>query len=215
MRRLVPYLATHILRPFHRFFPDLLWHVDAEAPTAYLTFDDGPTTDLTRDLLDLLAKHDAHATHFLLGRHAEQHPELVRAIVNEGHRVGNHTYSHPDPWTTPQEELADELERTTTVLQDHTRRPIRALRPPYGHPTGFLRQWCAAENQRMVMWDVMPGDYLQTATASQVSSFVINHVRPGSVIVLHDNPICEDVTPQALETILDTLSAEGWRFDAL
>jgi peptidoglycan/xylan/chitin deacetylase (PgdA/CDA1 family) len=214
MRVLIPYLATHGLRPFHRFFPDMLWRVDAEAPTAYLTFDDGPTPEVTRDLIDILDDYDAQATHFLIGHHAEQHPDLVRALTEKGHRVGNHTYSHVDPWTTPADELADELERTTRILQDLAG-PVRALRPPYGHPTGFLREWCAAQNQRMVMWDVMPGDYLQTATASRVSSFVLNHVRPGSVIVLHDNPICEDVTPQALDTILDTLTARGWRFDAL
>lgn len=215
MRVLVPYLATHGLRPFQRFFPDMLWRVDATAPTAYLTFDDGPTSELTRPILDILAEYDAQATHFLLGSHAEQHPQLVRAITSHGHRVGNHTYSHPDPWSTTQETLARELERTTRILRETANAPVRTLRPPYGHPTPFLREWCAAQNQRMVMWDVMPGDYLQTATASRVSSFVINHVRPGSVIVLHDNPICEDVTPQALETILDTLTAKGWRFDAL
>jgi peptidoglycan/xylan/chitin deacetylase (PgdA/CDA1 family) len=215
MRVLIPYLATHGLRPFHRFFPDLLWRVDANARTAYLTFDDGPTTEVTRPLLDILEEYDARATHFLVGRHAEEHPDLVRALVDAGHRVGNHTYTHPDPWTLSEEALARELQRTTALLEDLVRAPIRALRPPYGHPTGFLREWCAAQNQRMVMWDVMPGDYLQTATAERVSSFVINHIRPGSVIVLHDNPICEDVTPQALDTILDTLTGEGWRFDAL
>ncbi|PQJ33732.1 polysaccharide deacetylase family protein [Salinibacter sp. 10B] len=215
MRILVPYLATHGLRPFHRFFPDMLWRVDAQAPTAYLTFDDGPTTECTRALLDTLSEYNAQATHFLLGHHAEQHPKLVEDIVDEGHRVGNHTYRHSDPWTTPQDKLARELQRTTEILEDLVHTPVRALRPPYGHPTGFLREWCAAQNQRMVMWDVMPGDYLQTATADRVSSFVINHVRPGSVIVLHDNPICQDVTPQALDTILDTLTTRGWRFDAL
>ena len=215
MRLLVPYLATQGLRPFHRFFPDLLWRVEADARTAYLTFDDGPTPECTRPLLDCLDEYDAQATHFLVGRHAEAHPDLVEAISAAGHRVGNHTYSHPDPWSTSQEVLAEELRRTTRILSDLARRPIRALRPPYGHPTAFLRQWCAAKNQRMVMWDVMPGDYLQTATASRVSSFVVNHIRPGSVIVLHDNPISEDVTPQALDTILDTLTGRGWRFDAL
>lgn len=215
MRLLIPYLTTHVLRPFHRFFPDMLWRVNSKARTAYLTFDDGPTPELTRDLLDIMSDYDAQATHFVLGRHAEQHPNLVKAITAAGHRVGNHTYSHPDPWSVSEEALAEELHRTTRILDDVIGAPIRSLRPPYGHPTGFLREWCAVHNQRMVMWDVMPGDYLQTATASRVASFVINHVRPGSVIVLHDNPICEDVTPQALETILDALTAQGWRFDAL
>lgn len=215
MRVLVPYLATHALRPFQRFFPDMLWRVDAEAPTAFLTFDDGPTTEMTNDLLDLLARYDAQSTHFLVGAHAESHPDRVRAIVSAGHRLGNHTYTHVDPWITPVDELHAEVTRTTKVLEEIAQSRVRTLRPPYGHPTGTLRQWCAARNQRMVMWDVMPGDYLKTATAARVARFVIRTVRPGSVIVLHDNPICETVTLPALETILDTLTAEGWSFDAL
>jgi len=215
MRVLVPYLATHGLRPFQRYFPDMLWRVEAKARTAYLTFDDGPTEELTDDLLDLLAEYDAQATHFLVGQHAEAHPDRVRAIVSAGHRIGNHTYTHVDPWSVPEEELLAELTRTSKRLSELAQSRIQALRPPYGHPTGTLRRWCAEQNQRMVMWDVMPGDYLKTATAARVSRFVIRHVRPGSVIVLHDNPICEDVTLPALETILDTLISEGWSFDAL
>lgn len=215
MRLLVPYLATHALRPFQRFFPDMLWRVDAQARTAYLTFDDGPTAELTDDLLDLMVQYDAQATHFLLGRHAEAHPERVRALVAAGHRIGNHTYTHVDPWSVPTEKLQQEVVRTTQVLENLTDGPIRALRPPYGHPTGDLRSWCAEKNQRMVMWDVMPGDYLETAAPARVARFVTAYIRPGSVIVLHDNPICADVTPAALETILSTLTAEGWTFDPL
>lgn len=215
MRLLVPYLATHGLRPFQRFFPDLLWRVDSNARTAYLTFDDGPTPELTEPILDCLARYDAQATHFLVGDHADAHPELVRRIVTAGHRIGNHTYHHVDPWSVSQDTLARELQETTATLESIAQTGVRALRPPYGHPTGFLRRWCAEHHQRMVMWDVMPGDFLQTATTDRVASFVLNYIRPGSVIVLHDNPICEDVTPAALERILDTLTTEGWRFDAL
>lgn len=215
MRFLIPYLATHGLRPVHRFFPDLLWRVDAEARTAYLTFDDGPTAEVTDDLLDLLARYDAQATHFLIGRHAAAHPDRTRTILSAGHRLGNHTYTHVDPWLVPTDELREEVTRTTRCIQEIAGTHIRALRPPYGHPTSALRTWCAEHNQRMVMWDVMPGDYHETTTASRVAQFVIRHVRPGSVIVLHDNPICEDVTLSALDTILRTLSAAGWTFDAL
>ncbi|MFO8098527.1 MAG: polysaccharide deacetylase family protein [Salinibacter sp.] len=215
MRFLVPYLATHGLRPVQRFFPDLLWRVQAHSKTAYLTFDDGPTSDGTRPLLDLLATYDARATHFLIGSHARQHPNRVREIAEAGHRLGNHTFTHVDPWHEPADSLLQEAERTTAVLEDIVQRPIRALRPPYGRPTRALRRWCAERDQRMVMWDVMPGDYLKTATARRVSRFVIRHVRPGSIIVLHDNPICTEVTLPALETILQTLTRRGWTFDAL
>jgi len=215
MRVLIPYAATHGLRPFQAFFPDLLWRVNARARTAYLTFDDGPTVEMTRPILELLAEYDAKATHFLLGRHADQHPSLVKAISKGGHQIGNHSYNHRDPWTLSQDELNESLLRTTSVLETITGRPIRALRPPYGHPTSFLRQWCAERNQRMVMWDVMPGDFLETATTHRVANFVINHIRPGSVVVLHDNPVCQDVTIEALQLILQRLSEEGWTFDAL
>lgn len=215
MHVLIPYLTTYGLRPVRRFFPDMLWRVDAAAKTAYLTFDDGPTTELTDDILDLLARYDAHSTHFLVGKNAAKYPGRVRAIVSGGHRLGNHTFTHLPPWSTPTEKLLSELNRTTACLEEISGTRIRAMRPPYGQPTGPLRKWCANHNQRIVMWDVMPGDFLPTATASNVSSFVIRHVRPGSVIVLHDNPICEHVTLPALKTILETLTAEGWAFDPL
>jgi peptidoglycan/xylan/chitin deacetylase (PgdA/CDA1 family) len=215
LRSAVPYLATHGLRPFQRFFPDMLWRVDTDERVAYLTFDDGPTPEVTPELLDLLEAFDARATCFLVGSNAEAHPDLVRRLHRAGHRIGNHTYTHPDPWSTPARRVRKELSRTTMKLESITGAPVRAMRPPYGHPTGPVRTWCAERSQRMVMWDVMPGDFLEGMTASSISSFVIRHVRPGSVIVLHDNPICEQVTPAALRTILQTLGRKGWRFEAL
>jgi len=193
----------------------MLWRVNTSEQVAYLTFDDGPTTALTDDLLDLLSRYDARATFFLIGQNAADLPERAKAIHRAGHRIGNHTYTHPDAWTTRPDTLRLQLSRTTRVLEDLTGASVRVMRPPYGHPTGAMRTWCAERQQRMVMWDVMPGDYLQTATADRVAEFVLNTVRPGSIIVLHDNPICEGVTLPALQTILPAMDREGWRFEAL
>lgn len=215
MHFLIPPLATHGARWFGRFFPDLLWRIDTDERIAYLTFDDGPTDLLTQPLLDTLARYDARATFFLIGRHAEAHPDLVHAIDRAGHRIGNHSLTHPHPWQISDKRMVAELERTTRLLQDLTGTPPRCMRPPYAEVTGGLRQWCAERQQRMVMWDVMPGDYLQMATAESVARFVLKHVRPGSIIVLHDNPICEAVTPEALAMILEVMTADGWQFEAL
>lgn len=216
LRDAVPYLATHGLRPLQRFFPDMLWRMDTGGEkVAYLTFDDGPHRGITRDLLSVLDDHNARATCFLVGANAEKHPHLVEDLVAGGHTVGNHTFTHPDAWTLPAEHLRAELNRTTDTLERITGRTVRVMRPPYGHPTPAMRRWCDAHRQQMVMWDVMPGDYLRSATQTGIESFVTAHTRSGSVIVLHDNPICESVTPAALDTILSQLRLDGWRFEAL
>lgn len=215
LNRVLPYAATHGLRPLQSFFPDMLWRVEASERVAYLTFDDGPTSEMTADLLDTLARYDARATCFLIGHHADHHPSLVRDIHAAGHAIGNHTYTHPDAWTTPARDVRLQLSNTTMLLEDQTGAAVDVMRPPYGKFTGPMRTWCAERQQRMVMWDVMPGDFLDSATATGVARFVIRNVRPGSIIVLHDNPICQQVTPSALQTILETLTADGWTFEAL
>lgn len=215
MRPLIPPIATHGARWIRHFFPDLLWRIDTEERVAYLTFDDGPTEVLTQPILDTLARYNAQATFFLIGAHAKELPALVRTLHRTGHRIGNHSFTHPHPWQTTEERLIGELERTTRCIRELTGMAPRCMRPPYGEVTGALRQWCAERQCRCVMWDVMPGDYLQTATADSVARFVLKHVRPGSIIVLHDNPVCEQVTPKALEMILEVMTADGWQFEAL
>ena len=212
---LLPPVATYAGRWLAPFFPDVLWRVETRARVAYLTFDDGPTTELTRDLLDLLRRYDAQATFFLIGRHAKEHPRLVEAIDRAGHRIGNHSYSHPYPWSTPTSRVTAELDHTTKVLQEIIQRPIRCMRPPYGQLTPSMRQWCARHQQRMVLWDVMPGDFRRTTSADYLVRFVRRYIRPGSIIVLHDNPIVQPKTVKALQAILRSLDAEGWRFEAL
>lgn len=215
MRFLVPYLATHVLRPFQRYFPDMLWRRDEAHKTAYLTFDDGPTATMTEEILDILATYSAQATFFLIGRHAADHPDLVRRLHRAGHTLGNHTHTHPNAWSLPSADLRMELSRSTETIEQIAGTRVDVMRPPYGKFTGAMRTWCAERQQRMVMWDVMPGDYLRTATADRVDRFVRSTIRPGSIIVLHDNPICEGVTPPALDALLRRLTAEGWTFEAL
>ena len=215
--RIIPPVATHGARVMARWLPDAVWRSpeSSNGKVAYLTFDDGPTPTLTEPLLDRLAAFDARATFFLIGGHAEDHPQLVRSIARAGHTIGNHTYTHPYPWQTPAARLQAELDRTSKLLADQTGQPIRLVRPPYGQLNGAMRTWCDARAHRPVMWDVMPGDFLRNVDQAYVERFVQRHLRPGSIIVLHDNPIVEDTTPGALDTLLRTLSADGWTFEGL
>ncbi len=213
----LPLLATYGLRLAAPLFPDMLWRRRPAGGEriAYLTFDDGPTPEMTDLLLDLLARYDAEATHFLIGARAERDPGRVRAMAEAGHTIGNHSFTHPDAWRTDPSALAEEMERTTGVLEAITQKPVRYLRPPYGRFTPAMRAWCQENGQRLVMWDVMPGDFLPEATPRRVERHVRRALRPGSIVVLHDNPVARTALPDALERLLGTLSDDGWRFRAL
>lgn len=215
MSHVTSFAATYGSRLINQYYPDLLWHLPHSRNAAYLTFDDGPTSTLTRRLLDLLQTYEAKATFFLIGRHAERDPGLVRALHEAGHTIGNHTFSHPDAWRTPTTQLISELERTTALLEDVIQQPIRWMRPPYGRFTGAMRRWCQLRRQRMTMWDVMPADYLPNTTADHVNQRITRGLRRGSIVVLHDNPKAKDITPTALDDLLPRFKDAGWQFRAL
>jgi len=211
---MIPRIATHLPRLAGRFFPDLLSRIQTDERVVYLTFDDGPTDTLTAPLLDLLARFEAQATFFMIGEHAARHPDLVRATLQAGHTIGNHTYTHPDAWHTAPARILSELEKTTVLLEDLIQQPLRWMRPPYGRLTETMRHWCKVRRQRLTLWDVMPGDFLPGKTTKQLECFLLKHIRPGSIVVLHDNPKAGTM-PEALQTVLSTLSQEGWRFASL
>ena len=211
----VHFVGTHLPRWAARFYPDVLWRIPTRARVAYFTFDDGPTSALTARLLDVLDRFDARATFFMVGRHADRDPGLTRAVADAGHTLGNHTFTHPDAWTTAERSVLRELEHTTALLEDLVQRPIRSMRPPYGRFTRAMRQWCQVRRQRCTMWDVGPGDYRPGAVAQTIERRILRSVRPGSIVVLHDNPRADGVTPAALAAVLERLRDDGWRFAAL
>lgn len=208
-------VGTELPRLSAPLFPDLLWRLPNRERVLYLTFDDGPTREMTGRLLDLLERFEAKAAFFLIGAFARRDPGLVRAMHAAGHTIGNHTYTHPDAWRTATSHLLDELERTTGILEDLIQAPIRWMRPPYGRFTRAMRDWCLARRQQLTMWDVMPGDYLPGVTKAKLEKRLSSYIRPGSIVVLHDNPKADRHMPEALEVVLSRLRDEGWRFPAL
>jgi peptidoglycan/xylan/chitin deacetylase (PgdA/CDA1 family) len=214
---LVNLVGTHVPRWGARFFPDMLFRMPTTERVAYLTFDDGPTDRGTSALLDVLERFETKASFFLLGREVRRRPALVRAMAEAGHTIGNHSYSHPNAWApgTSDTVVLRELERATGVIQDLTQRPVQWMRLPYGRFTDAMRHWCQVRRQRCTMWDVGPGDFLPTARREAVEQRVLDLIRPGSIIVLHDNPRTQDMVPQVLSTLLERLSGDGWRFAAL
>ena len=212
---LVYLVGTRFPRSVSWFYRDIQWHIPTQAKTVYFTFDDGPTPEGTPRLLDVLARYEARASFFLLGKRVERDAGLVRALADAGHTIGNHTYSHPNAWRISETTLFDELERTTGLLEDIIQEPVRWMRPPYGYFTRAMRAWCQLRRQRLTMWDVGSGDFLPKVTRQQIERRTLKGIRPGSIVVLHDNLNTAHVTPLAFANLLARLQEEGWQFAAL
>lgn len=183
-------------------------------PVLYVTLDDGPDPEGSPRLLDALAAHDARATVFLRGDRAEAYPELARAWLEAGHTPGLHGFAHLDAWRTPRPTLLADHARAAAVLDGLAGRPVPLLRPPYGRFTPALLRWARDAGRRVVLWDVLPYDFRSERSPRQLAGFARAHVRPGSILVLHDGPPAGRAA-QTLRLLLPTLATDGWHFHAL
>ena len=152
-----------------------------------LTFDDGPHHEHTGRLLDYLAACEIHATFFVVGQLARQHPRLVRRIVNEGHELGNHTFTHGKPSATSANQFLKEIRQTRALLQDLTGRDCKLVRPPLGKLTlgkfwGLMR-----EELTIVLWNVDPRDYAMRSKR-EMERWCESYVpADGDILLMHDN----------------------------
>jgi peptidoglycan/xylan/chitin deacetylase (PgdA/CDA1 family) len=179
-----------------------------------LTFDDGPDPETTPVLLDLLARHGARATFFLVGARAARHPELVARIAAEGHEIGNHSWDHPSLPTLDAAGQADQISRTAAVLAPHGG---RLMRPPYGDQTFRTHRIARRLGCRVVLWSVNGGDW-RGEDADTLAERLIARVGPGAIVLLHDSlqsfedPAFRDRAPTfaAVERLI--AARPGWRF---
>ena len=182
-------------------------------PLLYLTIDDGPDPESTPRWLDALAAWDARAVFFLTAARAEAHPALARRIADAGHRVASHGYTHADPWSRRPADLTADVNRAQVALEAILGVPVRDVRPPYGRVTPTLLRWAEA-GRRVVLWDVLPGDWLPARSPRALADAVLRDARAGSVVVLHDGaPAPRAIAAAGLA--LPSLRAAGWRFPAL
>ena len=184
------------------------------AGVVYLTFDDGPTPAWTPRVLALLARYQARATFFVLGRSAAAHSELVRQEFAAGHGVGNHTWSHRRLTNLSGAQLVAEVNATSTAIRQITGAPVRCLRPPFATVDAASAEQVRALGLRLVLWDIDTNDWLRPGTGA-IAGRVLGRVRSGDVILMHDGGGNRSQTVVALEQVLATLSARGYRFHAL
>ena len=170
-----------------------------------ITYDDGPVPGSTERLLDILKRKGVHATFFVVGRNANANPQVLRRIRDEGHTIGNHSYSHPDLARQSDGAIAAQLDDTDAALQKQAGLDPHWLRPPYGSHNPRVASAAGARGMALAVWDVDTADW-QHRNPATTCKRAVDGAREGSIILMHD---IHQPTVDAAECVIDGLRAKG------
>lgn len=189
----------------------VVYRVPTREPWIALTFDDGPSSRYTENVLDILDRHDAVATFNLIGRHALRYPELAQRAAAR-HEIGNHTWSHPNMSLASAGQALDEMRRGADAIHHATGVTPGTYRPPYGYFSGATVMTAAGMGYPMVLWDLQISRKPHVTVAENVD-YIGGRSRAGSIILAHDggNVPCDKVV-DALPRVIDRLRDRGFTF---
>ncbi len=190
-----------------KLLPDLIWQIDDERGV-YLTFDDGPTPGITEWILSLLKRYDAKATFFVLGKNVERYPDLYAKIIADGHRVGNHTYSHQKGYLMSLEQYLEDIDFASYSVQSNL------FRPPYARVT-LPQLRAVAKRYKIVMWSIISRDYNRKISGERCLQGVLPHIKAGAIILFHDSEKSFANMSYALPKVLERIAELGLKCKAI
>ncbi len=202
-----PKIVPRIFKKYH-------WKIPNANNEVFLTFDDGPTPEITEFVLEILNKHNIKAGFFVVGNQAKQYPELLQKIFNEGHSIGNHTFTHLHGWKHLYKKYLHEIIRTHNLLREILHTNIRFFRPPYGKFSYFVRNHLLM-NYEVIMWDILVGDFDKNCSPEKCVKNVTKNLENGSIIVLHDSLKCKQKLKEVLEPIILEIKKQNYNFGNL
>ena len=162
-------------------YPTVLWRKDKDKKVIYLTFDDGPTEEITHWILKTLDEFGVKATFFCIGNNAEKHPEIVDEIRQNGHSVGIHGYEHRRGLYKEGDAYFSDIEKSKNIIKSNL------FRPPHGNITPSQAKKLKNLGYNVVLWDVITRDYNPSLSEEKVLDIAKKYTRNGSIVVFHDS----------------------------
>ena len=189
-------------------FPGFVWRMPPTGKDIYLTFDDGPLPQITKFALKHLAIYNAKATFFCIGENAMKHPDVYAHILSDGHAVGNHSYNHYNGWDTSNKTYINDVAMAAKYINSNL------YRPPYGKISPGQAK-VLKKDYKIIMWDVLSQDYVTNVKPDKVVANIVNNVKPGSIVVMHDSLKAMYNLMAALPVVLEKLTDKGYVFKSI
>jgi peptidoglycan/xylan/chitin deacetylase (PgdA/CDA1 family) len=206
------WVKTHWL--VKRLFGNYIWDLPPRGKTVYLTFDDGPTPQITNWVLERLEAHGAKATFFCIGNNISKNRAIFDRILLAGHAVGNHTFDHLNGWHVADGRYFESVTRCAQAMAESNAQSL-LFRPPYGKLKKTQSRHLRSLGYRIVMWDVLSADFDRAISPEKCLRNVIKNIRPGSIVIFHDSEKAFGNLEYALPKTLEFLSENGFRCEAI
>lgn len=178
-----------------------------------ITFDDGPSEKYTPEILDILREYNVKATFFVVGKNAESFPEIVKSEYNDGHEIGNHTYSHPQMKAITTNQADEEIKKTQEIIEKIIGKPPKLFRPPGGYLNNSIVDKITSNGCKTVLWSWRQDtrDW-ESPPVEKIVNTVLSNLKDGDIILFHDYNSHKSPTPEALKIIIPKLKERGYEF---
>ncbi len=196
------------------FFPKRVWAFPHQKNAVYLTFDDGPTPEVTPWVLQNLKKANAKATFFCVGENIKKHPEIFKQLVSEGHAFGNHTFNHLNGWKTKTDNYLENCFAFEEIVSHKTinlkSQSSKLFRPPYGKLTSKQAKTLQKKGYKIIMWNVLSADFDTRISKEKCLQNVLQNIQPGSIVVFHDSLKASEKLTYVLPKVLAHIKTKNW-----
>ncbi|WP_299671189.1 polysaccharide deacetylase family protein [uncultured Polaribacter sp.] len=200
-----------------RFFSKYIWRFSMDKKEIYLTFDDGPTPEITSFVLNELQKYKAKATFFCIGKNIENNPAIFNRILVDEHAVGNHTQNHLNGWKSDTSRYMNDFLKCDKTITRFNNKTIQQqiFRPPYGKIKKSQATALLNKGYKIIMWDVLSADFDTSISKEKCLQNVLKNTKNGSIIVFHDSVKASEKLRFVLPKVLEEYAKKGFQFKAI